>query len=103
MTNVRSRRDSAWARISFALPGQLVSPMTIMTFVMELPNSAITSRTRKNVGIIRNALMLSEMTISVFPPKKPAMPPTRMPRMAEIMDEMTATFSEVLVPSMIME
>ena len=68
-TKVRCRRLMACARMSFALPTQLVRPMTTMTLNRPLPNSATTMSTRKNVGIIMNTLISSPRIASVTPPK----------------------------------
>ena len=97
-TKVRSRRDRACARINLALPGQLVMPITIMTLVMLLPNSATISIIRKKVGTMRKALISSEITKSVLPPKYPAAPPMSTPSTPEISEEMSATCREVRMP-----
>ena len=68
-TKVRSRSESAWARMRRALLGQVVRPMQSMTLTMLLPKSATMSNTRKNEGIIMNTLITSESTASTLPPK----------------------------------
>ena len=72
--------------------------MTIMTLTMLLPNSAMIINSRKNVGIIMNTLISSERTRSTLPPRNPAAPPIRMP----IMEEISATLSDVLTPAISM-
>ena len=73
-----------------------------MTLTMLLPNSAMIINSRKNVGIIMNTLISSERTRSTLPPRNPAAPPIRMPMMAEIMEEISATLSDVLTPAISM-
>lgn len=103
LTNTRSLRLMACTRMSLALPGQLVRPMIIITLVMLLPKSATVISTRKKVGSMRKMLMSSLITLSVCPPINPAAPPMSMPSTPEISAAMKPTFSEVRVPSTIME
>jgi hypothetical protein len=59
-TNVLSRNDKACALINLALLGQVVIPITIITFVILFPNKEIMSSIRKKVGSIIKIFINSE-------------------------------------------
>ncbi len=90
--------DSVWLRISSAVPGQLVTPMTITMLSRTRPRTlAITIASGRN-GITRNHSVSRNRTAAAHPSKNPDVRPTTVPSTIEISVASRPTNSEIRAP-----
>jgi hypothetical protein len=100
-TNSRSRSARNSARTRRATPIQLVRPMMIMMLSRLCPMKAMTARIRKSDGNTSITSTSHITAASIFPPKYPAMAPSRIPMASEIPTATNPTEREICAPYII--
>src|SRR3954453_6292100 len=90
--------DSVWLRIRNAVPGQLVTPITIATLNRERPSTLASTIASGRNGITRNHSVSRNRISPIHPSKKPDASPIRVPITIEIAVANSPTNSEIRDP-----
>ena len=90
--------DSVWLRISSAVPGQLVTPITIAMLSNDRPSTLASTIASGRNGSTRNHSVSRNSTAAGHPSKNPDISPTRVPITIEISVASNPTPSEMREP-----